>query len=96
MIIAESRSFEKNVEVLQQIKKEVMSCHNQFAPVLLYDAVPRGIQKLAGQERAQMLLESADRQALQIALEHCLGVIEKIKKKSRAIKIIIDRDPIQF
>jgi primosomal protein N' (replication factor Y) len=96
MIIAESRSFEKNVEVLQQIKKEVMSCHNQFTPVLLYDAVPRGIQKLAGQERAQMLLESADRQALQIALEHCLGVIEKVKKKSRAIKIIIDRDPIQF
>ena len=54
------------------------------------------LHKLSGVERNQLLIESKDRTELQTLLEKALDLIEELKKKSRAIKIHIDRDPTIF
>nr|MBP6853541.1 primosomal protein N' [Rhodoferax sp.] len=46
-----------------------------FALVTLYPAVPMGMQRVANVERAQMLVESPSRMALQTFLRHWHGVL---------------------
>jgi primosomal protein N' (replication factor Y) len=66
----------------------------------VYDPVPRSMMRVAGVERAQLLIESDDRKRLQTVLElinsdlrsHSQG---RISKQDR-IRWLIERDPISI
>ena len=63
--------------------------------VSLYDAVPMRLHRLAHLERAQLLIESRSRPALQAFLKHWLEAI----REQRAPKVLrwhIDVDPLEF
>jgi len=60
--------------------------------------VPRGMVKVAGVERAQLVVESDDRKQLQVALEAIDRLLRadsqgRISKSGR-IRWLIERDPI--
>jgi primosomal protein N' (replication factor Y) len=63
--------------------------------VSLYDAVPMRLHRLAHLERAQLLVESRSRPALQAFLAHWLGAIRALKTP-KALRWHIDVDPLEF
>ena len=94
LIIAESKSEQTNNEVLNNLKQYLDQ--ELSKSIQISDPTPRVLQRLSGVERNQILIETNDRIKLQKILEKALDYIEVIKKKSRSIKLQIDRDPIQF
>jgi len=94
LIIAESKSEQKNNEALTNLKQYL----EEELPenIQISDPTPRVLQRLSGVDRNQILIETNDRVKLQKILEKALDYIEVIKKKSRSIKLQIDRDPLQF
>jgi primosomal protein N' (replication factor Y) len=94
LIIAESKSEQINNEALQSLKQYLEQ--ELLENIQISDPTPRVLQRLSGVERNQILIETNDRIKLQKILEKVLDYIEVIKKKSRSIKLQIDRDPIQF
>jgi primosomal protein N' (replication factor Y) len=61
--------------------------------ITLYPAVPMTIQRIANVERAQMLIESHSRKALQLFLNQWQGVLQTTKQKGM-IRWAIDVDPL--
>jgi primosomal protein N' (replication factor Y) (superfamily II helicase) len=61
--------------------------------ITLYPAVPMTIQRIANVERAQMLVESHSRKALQLFLNQWQGVLQTTKQKGM-IRWAIDVDPL--
>ena len=64
----------------------------------VYDPVPKPVMRVAGSERAQLLIESSNRKALQEALEMIDQELRqdstgRISKTSR-IRWLVERDPI--
>jgi primosomal protein N' (replication factor Y) len=96
LIIAESKDQTKNVIFLKELKGNVERYINNNKDCIIYDPVPRSIQRVGGIERTQILIESFDRKKLQIYLEKTLDYSEEMKTRNRSIKVIIERDPISF
>ncbi len=65
------------------------------AEVFLYDAVPMRLHRLAHLERAQLLVESRSRPALQVFLSQWLSAIRELKAP-KALRWHIDVDPLEF
>lgn len=63
--------------------------------VSLYDAVPMRLHRLAHLERAQLLVESRSRPALQAFLAQWLAAIRELKAP-RALRWHVDVDPLEF
>jgi primosomal protein N' (replication factor Y) len=64
--------------------------------VSLYPAVPMSMQRVADVERAQMLLESPSRMALQKVLWHLHGVLHQVRSQPEhkgVIRWLVDVDP---
>ena len=64
--------------------------------VSLSDVVPRAMMRIAGKERAQMLVESSTRQGLQLALELMQSALFEQNTKRKGVGWYIERDPIQI
>ena len=64
-----------------------------FEHITLYPAVPMTIQRIANVERAQMLVESHSRKALQLFLNQWQSVLQNTKQKGM-IRWAIDVDPL--
>jgi len=64
-----------------------------YEHVTLYPAVPMSVQRVANVERAQMLVESASRAALQHFLTHWHAVLHATKEKG-LIRWAVDVDPL--
>ena len=64
-----------------------------FERITLYPAVPMTIQRIANVERAQMLVESHSRKALQQFLSQWQGVLQTTKQKGM-IRWAVDVDPL--
>jgi primosomal protein N' (replication factor Y) (superfamily II helicase) len=64
-----------------------------FEHITLYPAVPMTIQRIANVERAQMLVESHSRKALQQFLSQWQGVLQATKQKGM-IRWAVDVDPL--
>ncbi|MBX3585929.1 MAG: primosomal protein N' [Ramlibacter sp.] len=64
-----------------------------FEHVTLYPAVPMSVQRVANVERAQMLVESASRSALQHFLAHWQAVLQATREKG-LIRWAVDVDPL--
>ena len=61
--------------------------------VRLYDPVPMPIARIAGKERAQLLLESASRKALQALLERWIAPMRQTRSK---VRWQIEVDPLEI
>ena len=98
LIHAEAKSLAKAIQFLSRLKGHIQSQGLISKGLRVYDPVPKAVMRVAGAERAQLLIESEDRKDLQEILEvmdrylreHSQG---RISKEGR-IRWLIERDPI--
>ena len=98
LIHAEGKSIEKAIQFLSELKGRLKSRGIITRELKVYDPVPKPVMRVAGAERAQLLIESANRKNLQEALEKLDQDLRqdsqgRISKTSR-IRWLIERDPI--
>ena len=65
------------------------------AEVMMYDPVPMRLARRANFERAQLLVESPSRRALQLFLSEWRGLLDTIKAPSR-LRWHLEVDPLEF
>jgi primosomal protein N' (replication factor Y) len=100
MIHAEAKSLDKAIQFLSALKGRLKARGSIANGLRVYDPVPRSMVRIAGIERAQLVLESNDRRQLQDILEtidHDLRERSqgRISKQER-IRWLIERDPISI
>jgi primosomal protein N' (replication factor Y) len=100
LVHAEAKSLDKAIQFLSSLKGR-LSAQGLIAQGLrVYDPVPRSMMRVAGIERAQLLVEGNDRRVLQDVLEFIdrdlrdksQGRISKVDR----IRWLIERDPISI
>ena len=98
LVHAEAKSLDKAIQFLSTLKAHIRS-HGLISQGLrVYDPVPKAVMRVAGAERAQLLIESDSRKQLQEVLEVVdRGLREnsqgRISKTAR-VRWLIERDPI--
>jgi primosomal protein N' (replication factor Y) len=100
LIHAETKSLEKAIQFLSSLKLALKSQGHISNGLRIYDPVPKVIMRVAGSERAQLLVESDDRKELQEILEVMDRYLRensqgRISKDGR-IRWLIERDPISI
>ena len=98
LIHAEGKSITKAIQFLSDLKSQLAERGLVHKGVKIYDPVPKTIMRVAGSERAQLLIESNSRKYLQELLEAIDQLLRqdsqgRISKASR-IRWLIERDPI--
>ena len=98
LVHAEAKSLDKAIQFLSILKGYLKSSSHINHGLRVYDPVPKAMMRVAGSERAQLLVESDDRKNLQEILEvmdHYLRENSqgRISKEGR-IRWLIERDPI--
>ena len=98
LIHAESKSLNKAIQFLSELKTRMKMKGIVTKELKVYDPVPKPVMRVASVERAQLLIESANRKTLQEALEMIDQELRqdsqgRISKTSR-IRWLIERDPI--
>ena len=100
LIHAEGKSLDKAIQFLNELKARMKSRGMVTKELKVYDPVPKPVMRVAGSERAQLLIESGNRKALQEALEMIDQELRqdsagRISKTSR-ISWLVERDPISI
>ena len=98
LVHAEAKSLDKAIQFLGTLKVRLKSQGLISAGLRVYDPVPKAVMRVAGSERAQLLIESDGRKQLQEILEfvdrelrdNSQGRISKISR----VRWLIERDPI--
>lgn len=98
LIHAEAKSLDKAIQFLTELKGKLKAKRLITNELKVYDPVPKPVMRVAGAERAQLVIESVNRKTLQETLEiidHELRQDSqgRISKTSR-IRWLIERDPI--
>jgi primosomal protein N' (replication factor Y) len=98
LIHAEGKNLEKAIQFLNELKARMKGRGMITKELKVYDPVPKPVMRVAGSERAQLLIESANRKTLQEALEMIDQELRqdsqgRISKTSR-IRWLVERDPI--
>jgi primosomal protein N' (replication factor Y) len=98
LIHAEGKSLDKAIQFLNELKSRMKNRGMITKELKVYDPVPKPVMRVAGAERAQLLIESGNRKALQEALEMIDQELRhdstgRISKESR-IRWLVERDPI--
>jgi primosomal protein N' (replication factor Y) (superfamily II helicase) len=91
LLRAEAKTQEIARAYLQAAQDAAVGCE-AYAQVMVYPPVPHSMARVADVERAQMLIESASRPALQHFLNHWQAALHGIKVKG-IIRWAIDVDP---
>ena len=98
LITAEAKSVQLALAFLQNIREcavSILSPDGAPEPVSLYDPVPLRILRVAHVERAQLLVESMSRPALQRFLQQWLPQVQVIGQKQR-MRYFIEVDPLEI
>jgi primosomal protein N' (replication factor Y) len=100
LIHAEGKSLEKAIQFLHELKVRMKNRGIVGKELRAYDPVPKPVMRVAGTERAQLLIESVNRKTLQEALEIIDQDLRqdsqgRVSKTSR-IRWLIERDPISI
>ncbi|WP_293601319.1 primosomal protein N', partial [Polynucleobacter sp. 39-46-10] len=100
LIHAEGKSLDKAIQFLNELKTRMKSRGMITKELKVYDPVPKPVMRVAGSERAQLLIESVNRKTLQEALEMIDQDLRqestgRISKASR-IRWLVERDPISI
>ena len=98
LVYAEAKSLDKAIRFLIKLKAQLQNRGLIGSGLKAYDPVPRSMMRLAGVERAQLLIESVDRKLLQMILEAIDSDLRsqsqgRVSKEGR-IRWLIERDPI--
>jgi primosomal protein N' (replication factor Y) len=98
LVHAEAKSLDKATQFLNLLKGHLKPLPHISRGLRVYDPVPKAVMRVAGSERAQLLVESDDRRVLQEALEEIDRYLReqsqgRISKVGR-IRWLIERDPI--
>lgn len=98
LIHAEGKSLDKAIQFLHELKARIKNGGMITKELKIYDPVPKPVMRVAGSERAQLLIESVNRKALQEALEIIDQELRqdstgRVSKTSR-IRWLVERDPI--
>ncbi|CAK7041463.1 replication restart helicase PriA [Saezia sanguinis] len=95
LVRAQARTQEAAQEFLNQIHQqgqEIIQSMQLADYLTLYPPIPAAMQRVAGIEHAQMLLESRSRQALQQFLNAWRGVLHQVRVRGM-VRWAIDVDP---
>ena len=100
LVHAEAKSLDKATRYLSKLKSRLQDQGLVGSGLKAYDPVPRSMMRVAGVERAQLLIESADRKRLQTILEAIDSDLRsrsqgRISKEDR-VRWLIERDPISI
>lgn len=100
LIHAEAKSLDKAIQFLSSLKGRLKAKGLIVHGLKAYDPVPKALMRVAGTERAQLLLESGDRKQLQEILEaidqDLRGQSQGRISKGENIRWLIERDPISI
>ena len=98
LVHAEAKKLEKAVQFLSSLKGRLKAAGLIGNGLKVYDPVPKAMMRVAGTERAQLLIESSDRKQLQEILER---IDQDLRNQSQgrisrgdSIRWLIERDPI--
>jgi primosomal protein N' (replication factor Y) len=98
LIHAEGKSLDQAIRFLNELKDRIKIRGMITKELKVYDPVPKPVMRVAGAERAQLLIESGNRKLLQETLEMIDQELRqdstgRISKTSR-IRWLVERDPI--
>jgi len=100
LVHAEAKNLEKAIQFLSSLKGRLKTKGLIGNGLKVYDPVPKALMRVAGTERAQLLLESGDRKQLQEILEvidqDLRGQSQGRISKGENIRWLIERDPISI
>ena len=85
---AEAKELAKAIEFLQQAARLINS-----EDIIVNDPIPMALMKMANAERAQLLIESSSRPALQAVLKEWLPQVELLKPR---INWSLEVDPVDI
>jgi primosomal protein N' (replication factor Y) len=91
LLRAEATHLETALAFLRQAKKLAVPVADS---ITLYDPVPAPMARLAGRERAQLLVQADSRRALQPFLQHWNAALAELK--ARQVRWSLDVDPLDF
>ena len=100
MVHAEAKSLARAIQFLTELKGRLRAAGLISRALKVYDPVPKAVMRVAGTERAQLVIESDNRKLLQEVLEavdrdlreESQGRISKLER----IRWLIERDPISI
>ena len=98
LVHAEAKSLDKAIQFLSALKGKLKSQGFMSDGLRAYDPVPKAVMRVAGTERAQLLIEADSRKQLQEVLEAVDRELRansqgRISKTTR-VRWLIERDPI--
>ena len=100
LVHAEARSLEKAIQFLGVVKGYLKSEALMSKGLNVYDPVPKAVMRVAGIERAQLLIEAESRKQLQEVLEavdrHLRENSQGRISKNTRVRWLIERDPISI
>ena len=100
LVHSEAKSLDKAIQFLAALKGRLKTKGLITAGLRVYDPVPRAVMRVAGTERAQLVLEADDRRQLQDVLEAVDQDLRSASQgrisKSDRIRWLIERDPISI
>jgi primosomal protein N' (replication factor Y) len=96
LVHAEHRTLLAAMDMLREAAQYSRNDANWPSAVLLSDVIPRAMVKVSGKERAQVLIESGNRQSLQIAIQIMQHYLTELNTKRKGVGWHIERDPIMI
>jgi primosomal protein N' (replication factor Y) len=96
LVHGEHKTLQLAMDMLKDAAQLAKSDKIWPAKVMLSDVIPRAMVRIAGKERAQMLVESENRQDLQKSIEILQHYLTEAHAKRKGVGWYIERDPISI
>ncbi len=96
LVHGEHKTLVQAIDMLKDAAQLARSDKIWPANVMLSDVIPRAMMRIAGKERAQMLVESENRQDLQKSIEILQHYLTEAHTKRKGVGWYIERDPINI
>ena len=96
LVHAEHKTLLAAIDMLKEAVKFSRADESWPSIVSLSDVIPRAMVRVAGKERAQVLIESSNRQALQRAIQVMQHYLTEQNTKRKGVGWYIERDPIMI
>ena len=96
LVHAEHKTLLAAIDMLKDAVKFSRADENWPLTVSLSDVIPRAMVRVAGKERAQVLIESSNRQSLQHAIQVMQHYLTEQNTKRKGVGWYIERDPVMI
>lgn len=96
LVHGEHKTLQLAMDMLKDAAQLAISDRIWPGNVMLSDVIPRAMVRIAGKERAQMLVESENRQDLQKSIEILQHYLTEAHTKRKGVGWYIERDPISI